>query len=163
MSKAFLDRRDKLIARHKVLESVKGSGYHDDDKFEGKLCAPQSIHLPGGPKVGQPPLPRISDHVVAFYADRTVAFVGADVVKVQDAFKSWLDRHAPTNPAQIADLTGTDKKLLVEIPKVAATENEGVATLVLWRDVFNDFVTALYAEGVGLSGLSAADTSTDPF
>jgi hypothetical protein len=152
MSLQLEQRRQELITRHKILESVPGSGFHDEDKFNGKWAAPQSQHRSGGPREGSIPLPRISEHAIAFYRERDVVFVGPDVPKVLGALNTWLEDHTPKNSVQIANLTGTDKKLLVEIPKLEPNVVDGIETLTVWRDIFNDVVEALYSRGIGLSG-----------
>lgn len=142
MTSELLDRADAIRARNKVLESVPGSGYHENDKDHlGRYCAP---HRRG--------LPRISDHVVAFYGERTVEFVGPDAERTYAAIRAWHDEHKTIDAAIFASYTGTDRTLLAAIPKLAVRQVDGVPHLVLWKDLWNDFLHALYSQGIGLSG-----------
>ncbi len=142
MSQELLQRANAIRARNKVLESVPGSGYHDNDKDHlGRVCAPQ---LRG--------LPLISDHIVPFYGTREVHFVGPDAERAMAAFRTWYDRHKTTDAAVFSSYTGTDRKLLTVIPKLAVHEVDGLPRLTLWKDEWNDFLHALYSQGIGLSG-----------
>lgn len=142
MSQELLQRADAIRARNKVLESVPGSGYHENDKDHlGRLCAP---HRRG--------LQRISDHVVPFYGERDIHFVGSDAGRVLAALQAWYDGHKTTDAATFSSYTGTDRKLLTIIPKLAAREVGGLPRLTLWKDEWNDFLHALHSQGIGLSG-----------
>jgi hypothetical protein len=142
VSQELLQRADAIRARNKVLESVPGSGYHDNDKDHlGRFCAPQRKGLP-----------LISNHIVPFYGERDVQFVGFDAERAMAALETWYDKHKTTDAAVFASYTGTDRKLLTVIPKLAVREVDGLPRLILWKDEWNDFLHALYSQGIGLSG-----------
>jgi hypothetical protein len=142
VSQDLLKRAEAIKARNKVLESVPGSGYHDNDKDHlGRFCAPQRNGLP-----------RISEHIVPFYGERDVHFVGPDAERAITALQTWYDARKTTDAAVFSSYTGTDRKLLVIIPKVAVREVDGLPRLTFWKDEWNDFLHALYSQGIGLSG-----------
>lgn len=68
------------------------------------------------------------------------------------ALRTWYDSHKTTDAAVFSSYTGTDRKLLTIIPKISVREVDGVPRLTLWKDEWNDFLHALYAQGIGLSG-----------
>ena len=148
---SFRKRADEVKARNRLLETVPGSGYHDADKdAHGKLCAPHMRHLPGGCSEGQRPLPRISDHAVAFHDKRDVRFFGADAIKARDALYGYYQELKNLPPHLLLTLTGTDRKLLVEIPGSMDFQDD-VLTLPL--DTWNDFLHVFDTHGVGVSCL----------
>ncbi len=142
MSEELLRRANAIRARNKVLESVPGSGYHDNDKDHlGRFCAPQRRGLP-----------LTSDHLVPFYSEREVHFVGPDAERAMAALQTWYDAHKTTDAAVFSSYTGTDRKLLTVILKMAVREFDGLPRLILWKDEWNDFLHALLSQGIGLSG-----------
>ena len=150
----LLARAAALIERNKVLQSVPGSGYHDTDvDFHGKLVAPHMRHLPGGQEPGAQSLPPISDHVIAFFGERSVVFVGPCAERVLAALRAYRDKYS----AMLMDfvegrsgyqLKGTEYKLVREIPKLIIKDGE----LTLWLDTWNDFLHALYEQDIGITG-----------
>lgn len=143
MFSELLKRRDAVIARNHVLESVPGSGYHDDDRFNGVLCSPQRKGLP-----------RISLHVVPFYDRRDVHFVGKDAVEVLSGLQDWVKDHKPNTPEDLQSLAekGSWVKLLVEVPKLKLAQVDGIDVLSLELGTWNDFKDGLYEMGFGFTG-----------
>ena len=126
-------RAKTLIDRNTIVESVPGSGFHDNDVIMGKPSAPQKRIDPND-KTGRRYLPRISEHCVAFYGERQVVFVGEHAVRVHEALKQYRENYKTAEAETFASYTGTQRKLLVEIPKlkVETTGDDGFY-LVLWR------------------------------
>ncbi len=152
MSQPLVARAAAIKARNKTLESVPGSGFHDDDKdHRGQPRCPQKRRDPHDPE-GRRTLPRASDHLVPFYDERHVHFVGADAVRAKEALDAYHAAHATAEPAVFSGYTGTQRKLLTIIPKTALSESEGVALLSLHRDEWNDLLFAMYTMGLGFSG-----------
>lgn len=142
MSQDLIRRADAVRARNKLLESVPGSGYHDDDRdhvHAHRHAAPQRNGLP-----------RISDHIVPFYDHQgeDVVFAGEDATRALQALHSWRKKYAKLDPS---GLTGTERKLLLRIIPRAVISPTGMLAFRL--DIWNDVLYALQAEGVGLSGL----------
>jgi len=152
-------RSDKIKARNAILESVPGSGYHDEDRdFRGQWCSPQRRHLPGGQDYGAQPLPRISEHAVPFYAERRIVFAGDCAERVLAALLAWHAAHRTTDIGRLMAYTGTQRKLLTIFPTLAI--EDGV--LVIWRDIWNDVLYALDAQGIGLTGAPLVPDGTTP-
>jgi hypothetical protein len=153
MSRELLIRAEAIKARNQVLESVPGSGYHDNDRDHRSLLrAPHRRHLPGGQRPGTEPLARISDHLVPFYSERSIEFAGPCAERAFAALQSWYEAHRTSDAAAFSSYTGTDRKLLIEIPKLAVKSVDGLPSLTIWRDTWNDVLHALYSQGIGLSG-----------
>lgn len=146
MSAALKKRADDLRASYKQLEAVRGSGYHDDDKNP----ANPTLHL--APQRNG--LPRMSEHVVAFFdhdGDETVEFVGDDAKRAHDALQQWLARNKKGDPT---NKPGTERKLIQRlIPRLSVETVDGLPRLSVWLCDWNDVLFALQAEGVGVAGL----------
>lgn len=72
----LLKRRAEIVERHKVLESVPGSGLHADDaEAKARAHAGHALH---------------SERIVAIQDDDRVYVCGPDVAVVLDACKAWL-------------------------------------------------------------------------
>jgi hypothetical protein len=141
------ERAEAVRARNKILESVPGSGFHDNDRdAHNRLAAPHMQHLPGGMAEGQPPLPRISTNLVAFDDRRQFILAGEDAVKALAALQTYHERIAQI---RINLLTGSQAKLREEIPCLEIEDGK----LVLWRDTWNDYLHAFDEQGVGISCL----------
>ena len=153
---SLAERAEQLRVRNRILESVPGSGYHDNDRdAHNRLAAPHMQHLPGGMAEGQRPLPRISARLVAFDDRRHFTLVGDDAVKAIAALHAY---HARIATIRIADLKGTEIKLLEEIPQLAIEDDQ----LVLWRDTWNDYLHAFDEQGVGITCLPLAEANGAP-
>jgi len=152
MSAKLVERADAVRTKAKVLESVKGSGYHDDDR---NVVRPDLFAAPQ-----RNGLPRLSEHVVYFTDrfDEWVLFAGSDAERVAAALNAWAKRAEKLDPAT---LTGTERKLVTRIvPSLfggatagGLANDDGVPVLRVRRDYWNDVLHALYAEGLGVSGL----------
>lgn len=141
----LVERANAIRAKAKLLESVKGSGLHDDDRNPARsdlYLAPQRNGLP-----------RQSEHVVFFsdFPGEEVIFAGEDAKRAAAALAAWRAKTEKIDPMQ---LTGSERKLLVRIlPRLVLAPGEGGIPLLRVRlDTWNDVLMALYAEGVGLSG-----------
>lgn len=147
----FIKRADEVRTRNKVLESVPGSGFHDNDRdAHNRLCAPQTRHLPGGCAEGQPPLRRISMNVVAFVDDkgRKIRFFGNDAIQVKQAIDDYLADLALRSPMSY---TGTERKLTAEAIHVVVNPLTG--ELEIWMDTWNDFLHIFDSCSLGVSCL----------
>lgn len=144
MSQELLKRADEIRAKNKVLEGVKGSGFHDDDR---NVARPEMFAAPQ-----RNGLPRIGDHLVPFFDYdnmEQVIFVGPDAEKAMAALKTWYDRPK----GDVVSLPGTDRKLMLKvIPRLKLETVDGLPRLTIWLCDWNDVLQALYAEGIGLSG-----------
>ncbi len=141
-------RAQEIIARNRLLESVKGSGYHDDDR---NLVHPERWQCPQ--KNG---LPRISQHVVPFYGEREIFFAGDHAERVIVALQAW---RAQQN--RDVEQTGTERKLCRMIVRLQLDHFDGMASLKVWRDEWNDYLWCFEQIGIGLTGaqLDATDTA----
>jgi len=144
-AKQLITRADALRAKYKLLESVPGSGYHDNDR---NLARPDLFLAPQ--KNG---LSRASERVVFFadYPGEEVLFVGEDARRALAAIQSWEKKARKIDQLS---LTGTERKLLTRIvPRLAIEPLDNHELLCVRLDQWNDVLHALYAEGLGLSGL----------
>lgn len=145
MSQDLIKRADELRSRFKVLESVKNSGYHDEDRDHVRTdrhIAPQ--------KNGFPPA---SQHLVMFtdYIEENVHFAGRDAEKVMACLKEW---ESENKGLDFFSATGTDKKLIIRIiPRLKVVD--GVLTIRLSE--WNDVLSVLVAKKVGLQGRAYID------
>ena len=145
------ERAAELRMRHKVLETVPGSGFHDNDRdAHNRLAAPHRRHLVGGMSEGSKPLPRLSDHLICFDGDRELIFAGQDAVKAQTCLTQYLQELRGRN---LLDLSGSERRMLIEIPKMLFIESVKPPLLRLWHDTWNDYLFAFEAQGVGISCL----------
>ena len=108
------ERAEAIRARNRILESVPGSGFHDNDRdAHNRLAAPHRRHEVGGMAEGSAPLPRISEHLVAFMGRRTATFAGADAERALEGLRGYV---RGLDGMRHRDLTGTQQKLLDEVP-----------------------------------------------
>lgn len=142
MSVADLIRRaDAIRAKARLLESIPGSGLHDNDRNPARpdlFLAPQRNGLP-----------KQSEHLVFFadYLGEEFVFAGRDADLCAAVLADWRAKAAKLDPLT---LTGTERKLLARIlPRLAPLPD---GTLRVRTDWWNDVLFALYAEGAGVSG-----------
>jgi hypothetical protein len=152
-----LDARAKATReRSKLLESLAGTELHDNARDHlGRLSAPQSRHLPGGQRPGDPPLPRQSDHLVAFRDARDFHFAASDADRVLAGLSAYHARYRDLKPR---DLTGSQNKLVEIIPR---HQVEGGA-LSVWAQDWNDILHALFEMGLGVSIAPLVSDGTTP-
>ncbi len=156
MSKELLQRANDLKARNKKLEETPRSGFHDGDVDEANPHVDPRLRRKLAPQHNG--LPPISEHVVPIYDVRDVHFVGDDAKRVYDAIKAHAVK---LSNRSAATLDGTQRKLLYELAdKMKLTDVDDVSRLTLWLQDWNDYLVALYAEGVGLSGLDVDPAKT---
>ncbi len=144
MSQEMLTRAKAVKERNKLLETVPGSGYHDEDKdHKGRPRCPQKKPNP----LGQPGqcFCRVSDNCIPFWDARHVHFVGADAEKVLSALGAWLTRNKTRD---LNEMTGTERALLRIIPPLAVANVDSVPRLSIWKDEWNDVLHALTCESV---------------
>ena len=145
MSVELIARANAVRTQARMLEGVRGSGYHDEDRNSARpdlFLAPQRNGLP-----------RASEHVVFFtdFSGEEVVFVGPDATRAMAALRAW---EAKAKKRDSLNLTGSERKLLSRIlPKLVLDTSADPAMLYVRLDSWNDVLFALYAEGVGLSGL----------
>lgn len=146
MSKKLSERADEIRAKFKTLESIKGTGYHDDDRDQlnpARFVAPQKNGMT-----------KASESLVPFfdYDDETVLFAGSDADRAAAAMKAWQAKYAK---ADMTSLPGTERKLLLKIvPKLSLKTEGNEPRLAIKLSDWNDVLFALHAEGVSLSGAS---------
>lgn len=159
MSKILLEKANAKLHENKLKRNTIGSGYHDDDLFCDKPCAPQHVpdsHDPtetaGHKRLGRR-LPAIDQCIVPFHGKRTVKFVGPCAEKALAALQSFATKYTPKSPIGWADMVPSTRKAVCEIGELKVIQSDGVPMLSIWRDTWNDILSALYYEGVGLTGL----------
>jgi hypothetical protein len=114
ISQELFARAEAIRARSKTLESVPGSGYHDDDEdHKGRLFTSQN--RPDESRPGKK-LPRASEHPVPFYGERTVEVVDPDAEKARAALDAYYEGKK-TGDAALFSYTGTERNLLTLIPR----------------------------------------------
>lgn len=133
----------QLRERAIVLESVPGSGYHDDDH---DFVRPDKFRCPQ--KNGWP---RFSDNLVTFYGEDAIVLIGDHAHKALAALQSWHADNASREPWDLAT-NGTELKMVRYIPKLAIVQDSGISTLTLRRDRWNDYLYVLQKMKVGLTG-----------
>ena len=152
----FAERADALRARNRILESVPGSGFHDNDRdAHNRLAAPHRRHEVGGMSEGSRPVPRISENVVCFITARQGFFAGPDAARVFTALQAYHSRQVNK---RYRDLTGTEIKLLEEIPLLAIDDDK----LMVWLDTWNDYLHALDEQGIVVSCLPLVSDGVNP-
>ncbi len=146
MSADLVKRANAVRAEFKKLESVAGSGYHDNDRNPARndlFLAPQKNGLP-----------RASESLVAFFDHddmETVEFVGPDAQKADAALKNWLQKNSKGDPS---NRPGTERKLILRtLPRLKLEQVDGQPRLSIWLTDWNDVLYALQAEGVAVAGL----------
>lgn len=132
-------RRDAIIARHKTLASVPGSGWHKND--------PQELKRVAG---GEPPL---AARVVAFQDDDRVRVVGACADRVRESLASFVPpTYAPGAPAPHMDGYAA---------KIAARVAESTGDLCVPTQEWNAVIHALKSAGVYCVLADANNTPDD--
>ncbi len=159
MSAALQKRADTIRAHFKMLEGVKGSGHHDDDRN------PANPNLFAAPQKNG--LPRASDHLVPFfdhYDLEQVTFAGTDATRALAALQAHhakIEAKLKAAEKQGQDpwsaIVGTERKLRHLVPKLSLETVGGGSVLKLWLCDWNDYIAALYAEGLGLSGANLVE------
>jgi hypothetical protein len=132
-----------LRERALILESVPGSGYHDDDHdfiHPGKFRCPQ--------KNGWP---RFSDNLVSFFGEDAIVFIGDHAHSAFAALVAWHADNRNREPWDLAT-NGTELKMVRYIPKLAIAYDSSVPVLSLRRDRWNDYLYVLHKMKVGLTG-----------
>lgn len=138
---SLVTRADAVRARFKVLESVPGSGWHDNDRDHGRtsqLVAPQHNGFP-----------RASEFLVCFTDpdEEQVHFAGADAEKAIAVFQHWLTANKRLD---LTNCTGQERKLFLKlIPKLKIVNG----LLSIWLSDWNDLHYVLEEARVGLHGL----------
>lgn len=141
MYQELLKRAEELRSRNRLQETVRGSGYHDEDRdHRGQYLAPQRNGLP-----------RVSEHLIAFYGEYDVLFLGGDAGDAFNRLQAWALKHK--EDLYDVNCPGSYRKLLKIIPKQKLEERDGVPVLSLRLLEWNDFLLALYEMGLGISGL----------
>lgn len=152
------ERADAVRARNKILESVPGSGFHDNDRdWSNRLAAPHRRHQVGGMTEGKPALPRISEHVVCFNSRYQITFAGTDAVEVLEAFQ--LFRTKTMAHKKYSLMTGTELKMVEEI---AEMQIDADGNLTLDRATWNDYLYVWDEMGIGISCAPLVPDGTTP-
>jgi len=161
MSTELLTRAKEKLHRNELLFKDPTPGNHFYEHFEF-LDKPSAHHDKidkydptenAGHKTKGRRLPPITEHIVPFVGEREVKFVGPCAEKALAALKSWNEAFGPKSPEDWQHMTGSHRKLCSCIPQLTIEPVDGVPTLKLWKDTWNDYILALYQMGVGLSGL----------
>lgn len=149
----LLKRAENIRAYWRKLESVKGSGYHDNDGAVDKSwqVAPQNK--------GEP---RRSTNAVLF-RDRFgfVAF-GIDATRLFESLQGYASKLKEQIVTDPFALTLRQQKQYQYIGQLGLEAFEGQPKLLLPRDEWDDLLGALYMEVVGVSILPMKDDGTDP-
>jgi hypothetical protein len=127
----LLKRRQAVLDRLLVLESVPGSGCHDND--------------PLGPvKKGEP---RHSDRPVLVHDEHESYFAGEDAARCAAVLAAYHEREYPLLTRE------TEPQLYRAVKAAGAVERfEGSDVLRVPRLLVNDVIYALRAEGVPVTG-----------
>ncbi len=159
MSKKLLEQATTKLHENSQLRKQVGSIYHDDYLFCDRPASPQSKLDPndpsehrGHPRLGRK-LPAIDECIVPFIGERTVKFVGPCAKKAFDTLQDWHAKYAPKKIQEWSDMNGSERKIASLIPGLKIEQVDGVDTLKLWKDTWNDWILVLYQKGVGLTGL----------
>lgn len=100
-----------------------------------------------------------ANDLVVFHGDDDVRFIGPCADAALEAFRSHYAKLQASPPDAV---TGTQRKLLRLIPKLAVTTADGVQTLTLRLGEWNAYLEALYAEGVFVTGAPFVHDGTTP-
>lgn len=153
----LLSRAEALRESARRLEATPGSGHHDrdtDPTDRSRLVAPQhqrSAHAKGPGAL----LPRLSEHLIAFWGEHDVTFLGGDASRAAQALAAYLARYKDVPPYQ---LTGTEQKLVYRyLPRLAPWDWDGTPALSVRLGEWNDLLHALYEMGVGVTGTPRGD------
>lgn len=145
-------RADAIRARFRLLEGVRGSGWHDDDRnptVPEKYLAPQR----NGRSLA-------SDNIVYFDDEFSIVIAGNDVQRVLLATSAHRE-------ALIAmgweNLSVDQLRVVKRIPSFKASSNgDNVPLLVVPRQLWNLLLQVLEAQCIGVSGAPLVPTGTDP-
>lgn len=149
MSKALLERAEKLRAKFKALEAKRGSGHHPED------TDPSQAHLDVRLRRKVAPthqgLPFASTHLMAFFDHddlEQVHFVGPDAEAALAAVQGWAKQQGPVHnlPPDRLNL------VLKTIPSLKLDNADGLPRLTVWLCDWNAVLLALTEAGVGISG-----------
>lgn len=161
MSAELAARAEALRAQYKNYESVPGSAYHDDTRNPSRPDLYLAPHRNKDARGNY--LPRVSDHLVAFYDhdDREeVHFAGPDATRALDALQAY---HAALAKRSAAPATGTDLRLLLRIvPRLKLEDVQGTPRLTVRLGDWNDVLHALGVQGLGVSGAPLVPDGTTP-
>lgn len=175
MSAELLKRADAIRAQWKKLELTKGSGFHDNDRNPARpelYLAPQREgYRAGDPEPEKWPA-KMSERLVAFFDHHDferVTLVGPDAERALKALKAYHGKlEARLKDAEkrgqdpYTALTGTERKLRHLIPKLATeADKNGPPVLKLWLSEWNDYLAALYAEGLGVNGADLIESTEE--
>lgn len=145
MSKEWLKRIDEVRQRARILESVPGSGFHDNDRnsITGEYCSPQ--------RKGKC---RLSENPVAFHDERDVHFIGEDAERVAKAIEEYAKKIAAL---PMDSLEGSQRQILARVKarRLRIHEVDGAPRLTLWMQEWNDWLYAIEECGIGITGLPA--------
>jgi len=150
---ALLKRADETRTRNRVLETIPGSGHHDNDRdWRGTPNSPQARGLP-----------RVSEHIIVFISPDEYVFVGIDAERADEALQKY---HANltaviTSADVLIDLPGTDRKLFKVLPKRRASKAGETSLLVIPATLWNDILVALYEMKIGVTGLDLGPEGLD--
>lgn len=141
MSHELLARAEALKARNRLLVTVPGSGYHDDDRNPTRphLFAAQQHY-------GLKP---VSENLVVFFGEYDVTFVGDDAHAALAALRGWYDQNEIRDPWE---MQGTEMKMLRHVPRLAIADAGGVPVLTLRRELWNDYLWVLEKMKISLTG-----------
>lgn len=124
---SLLARRGAVLARHKTLESVPGSGWHKDDAmFRG---------------TGETP---ISKRPIAIQCDDTFYFLGDCVPVVREALEEFVEKHTSSDK-EPSERTAQQIHALKIAKAVAAGSEDVIELPSQW---FNSCLYALHETGV---------------
>ena len=141
MSKEMLRQADEIRARFAVMESVPGSGYHDNDRNPTKndiKIAPQANGYN-----------KASLNLVPFVGEYEVVFVGEDADKALEILRKWV----ATRLDPETGLTQKEAKMRAAINKLHVRDVVEVPRLILRKPLWNDYMWILDTMGQGLSSL----------
>ena len=154
MSSELVKRAEAKREWFRIRESVKGSGWHSDDKVADQPAmfrAPQSRGLP-----------LCSSSLVYFSDTWTFRFVGDDVAKFlaardhccDDIKDHWNRGIFPT------EWLGNDKDVLTWLPSLTSTiDPDGTPIIIIQKQLFNIVLWVLEKEKVGITGCPLVEVS----
>jgi hypothetical protein len=151
----LLKRAEAHKAHNRKLEQTPGSGHHDrdtDPTNRARLIAPQHNGLPP-----------VSAHLIAYFDheyDEAVYMVGPDAPAALDALQVWCKKNTPKNVHD--PMPGTHRKILKHVPRLQVETRDGVPVLKMWLSEWNDFLYALEAMGLGVTGAPFEKDDTTP-
>lgn len=142
----LFERREKVKARHKVLASVSGSGWHKDDESERRRR-----------DAGEMPM---AERPVAIQDDDRILIVAQDVQIVQDGLRKFL----ATDGAKIEANQNAEhvEKFAVKLAKRVLLETKETAeTITVSTQEWNGVNFALAKVGISCVLTSASEASEE--